>query len=321
MRRWLLHATICFVLAGAALAQGRTQVTSGVVEASAEALWQGLTTDRGLIETWSVAQAKIDLRIGGTILTHYDPNGTLGDANTIRHEILSFEPGRMLALRSSAPANAPEFVKQFCSKGWHVIRLEPLGAERTRYTETGCGYGEDEDSRHAFEFFERGNRWTLERLQERHAKSRDAQRAREIVARLAPLVGGDFNAAGEAVAEVRVRARTRWSTLCEGFTLAESWLATAENEPQREHGFTVYGVDPFSGDAAFWKFGDGGSVARGALIADGPAAVGHLWTLFAPNSEPRELYVQLEPSRSGYVYRAQPARDDFTTLLEFRYTR
>jgi hypothetical protein len=284
-------------------------------------LWNCFTNAEGLVKTWGVAQARVDFRIGGTIETRYDADGKLGEPGTIVQTILSYEPGRMLAIRSTAPPSAPDFVKAWCEHGWHVIRLEPVGSSRTLYTETGCGYGDDEASRKTREFFERGNGWTLKRMQELFAKESALPKANEVFQRLEPLAGAEFHAEAEVAENLFVRARTRWSRCFDEFLLLEGWLGAPGDENLREHAFQIYGVDPFTGVASFWKFGEEGSIARGELVPHGERSVGHLWRLDAPGALPRELYVVIEPDPRGYLFRAQPNLREKTTLVEFRYER
>ena len=65
-------------------------------------VWAAFTTKEGQ-ESWNVAHAEIDLKIGGKMLTHYDPAGRIGDPNTIENIILCFEPRRMLVHPGAKP--------------------------------------------------------------------------------------------------------------------------------------------------------------------------------------------------------------------------
>ena len=105
---------------------GRTLSHTTVIEAPIAEVWTAFTTPEGLKKSWGVALAEVDFRLGGTFRTNYNEKGTIGDAGTIIHHIIAYEPQRMLALRTDAPANAPEEVKLICEHGWTVIRLEPL---------------------------------------------------------------------------------------------------------------------------------------------------------------------------------------------------
>ena len=135
-----------------------------VVDAPVEKVWAALTTKKG-IESWMVAQGEIDLRIGGKMLTHYDPKGVIGDDNTIENTILSFEPDRMLSIKATRPPKNFPF-KMAIDNMWTVLRLEPVGTAQTRVTCTGMGFKDDEESQKMRQFFDQGNEWTIKKLQE-----------------------------------------------------------------------------------------------------------------------------------------------------------
>jgi uncharacterized protein YndB with AHSA1/START domain len=141
------------------------QVTEGIINAPVEEVWTALCTKEGL-EAWNVAHAEIDLRVGGLMRTHYDPKGRLGDPNTIENVILSFEPGRLLSIKVTNPPEKFPY-KSAIKSVWHVIHFEPLGLARTRLQIIGLGYGTDEESKELRSFFDKGNAYTLKKLQEK----------------------------------------------------------------------------------------------------------------------------------------------------------
>jgi uncharacterized protein YndB with AHSA1/START domain len=61
------------------------------VEAALDRVWAAFATSDGL-QAWMAPHAAIDLRIGGLMRANYNPQGALGDAQTIENVILSFEP-------------------------------------------------------------------------------------------------------------------------------------------------------------------------------------------------------------------------------------
>jgi uncharacterized protein YndB with AHSA1/START domain len=144
------------------------QVTEGIVEAPLEAVWAALTTKAGM-ESWMVAHAEIDLKVGGRMLTHYGAAGVIGDPNTIENRILAYEPLRMLAIKVGKPPENFPF-KEAIKNVWHVLTLEAAGPARTRLREVGLGYGSDDESQKLRAFFEKGNAYTLKKLQEHFAK-------------------------------------------------------------------------------------------------------------------------------------------------------
>jgi uncharacterized protein YndB with AHSA1/START domain len=143
------------------------QVTEGMIAAPVEAVWAAFTTKEGQ-ESWNVAHAEIDLKIGGLMRTHYDAAGRIGDPNTIENTILSFEPRRMLAIQVKNPPEKFPY-KSAIQKMWTVLYFETAGPSLTRLRLVGTGYGDDEESKKLRGFFERGNAYTLKKLQEKFA--------------------------------------------------------------------------------------------------------------------------------------------------------
>lgn len=140
-------------------------VHEGLVAAPPREVWAAFTTKKGQ-ESWMVAHSEIELKVGGLMRTHYDPKGSIGDPGTIENTIISYDPERMLSFRvTKAPARFPfpNAVKGM----WTVIYFEPSGPQATRVRFVGLGFGEDEESKKMRAFFDRGNAYTLKKLQER----------------------------------------------------------------------------------------------------------------------------------------------------------
>ena len=156
----LLIAPLASLMVSVAAA-AEPQVTEGFINAPPSEVWRLFTTSEGFKAT-GVAQAEVDLRIGGSIRTHYDAQGRLGDPNTIVNEILAYEPERMIAIRiKEAPANFP--FKNAMRHAWTVIHLSAAGS-MTQVRMVGLGYGDDTESQAMRAFFEKGNRLTLDRM-------------------------------------------------------------------------------------------------------------------------------------------------------------
>jgi uncharacterized protein YndB with AHSA1/START domain len=142
-------------------------VHEAVVEGPVADVWDAFTTKKGA-ESWMVAHADIDLRIGGKMRTHYDARGKLGDSKTIENTILSFDPQRMLSIRNTKAPEGFAHADVF-QKTWTVVYFEKMGANRTKVTIVGLGYGTDEASQKVRAHFDWGNAYTLKKLQKRFA--------------------------------------------------------------------------------------------------------------------------------------------------------
>jgi len=142
--------------------------TEAVVDAPVAECWNAWTTKEGL-ESWMVAHAAFDLRVGGKMITHYDPKGVLGDDGTIENTILSYEPMHMLSIKTTkAPAKFP--FPNAIRDMWTVIYFQPEGSDKTRITCCCMGFGDDDESQKMRKHFEWGNDYTLKKFAERCTK-------------------------------------------------------------------------------------------------------------------------------------------------------
>lgn len=139
------------------------------LEAPVEEVWRIFTTDEGY-KTLGVAQARIDLRVGGKMLTHYDPAGVLGDEGTIENTILAYEPMRMIAFQITRPPKGFPFMGAYSST-WSVVTMQDAGNGQTHLRLAGLGYTEDPESQKMRAFFEQGNAWVMRKLQGSFAAS------------------------------------------------------------------------------------------------------------------------------------------------------
>ncbi len=139
-------------------------VTEGIVEAPIGKVWETWTTKKGL-ESCVVARAEIELKVGGLMRSHYDPKGVIGNPDTIENIIMAYEPQRMLTLKVGKPPAKFPF-KEAVKNMWTVINFEPVGPDRTRLRVVGLGFGNDEESQKLRGFFERGNEFTLKKVQQ-----------------------------------------------------------------------------------------------------------------------------------------------------------
>src|SRR5258708_5632442 len=130
-------------------------VHEGLMNAPLDQVWAAFTTKEGL-ESWMASHAEIELKIGGTMKTQYDPKGTIDDAKAIENTILSYEPKRMLSFKvTKAPQGFP--FPNAIKNMWTVVYFEAQGEKATRVREVSMGFGNDDESKKMREFFNRGN--------------------------------------------------------------------------------------------------------------------------------------------------------------------
>ena len=139
-------------------------VQEAVINAPIAAVWRVWSTSEGYKRT-GVAQAEVDLRVGGLIRSRYGATGALGDGETIENRILAYEPPRMIAFRIARPPQSFPF-KEAWKTTWFVVTLTDLGDGRTQIRAASMGFGTDPESLNMRKFFEAGNAATLKHLQE-----------------------------------------------------------------------------------------------------------------------------------------------------------
>jgi uncharacterized protein YndB with AHSA1/START domain len=148
-------------------------ITEGIIDAPREQVWKAFATKEGQ-ESWNVAHAEIDCRVGGKMLTHYNPDGKIGDPNTIENLILALDPGHMMTIKVGTPPAQFPF-KNAIKNIWTVIYLDEVGSKQTRVRVVGNGYGDDEESQKLRSFFDKGNAATLQKLQEKFSGASSAK--------------------------------------------------------------------------------------------------------------------------------------------------
>jgi uncharacterized protein YndB with AHSA1/START domain len=148
-------------------------VHEGIVVAPLDEVWTAFTTKAGQ-ESWMVAHCEIELKIGGRMRTHYDRKGTLGDPKTIENTIICYDPKRLLSIKVTKPPEGFPFPNAVKSM-WTIIYFETDSPKTTRVRIVGLGFGDDEESKKMRAFFDRGNAFTLKKLQERFASKKSGQ--------------------------------------------------------------------------------------------------------------------------------------------------
>lgn len=161
----LLVLALCLTAAAGAT---ESITSEGTVDAPVAEVWAAFTTGAGL-RSWMAPHADIDLRVDGEMRANYRSEGTLGDASTIVNRVLSFEPLRMLSIRvARAPADFP--FPAAIQAMWTVIHFEALAEARTHLRVVSMGFTPDDESQKMKAFFERGNAYTVAKLQQKFRK-------------------------------------------------------------------------------------------------------------------------------------------------------
>ena len=141
---------------------GEPVVSEIEIDVPATAVWAAWTVKEE-IEAWMSPFSDLELEVGGTWLTSYSEISNPDDDSVIHNEILAFDPGRMLAIRTvKPPADFP--YPNAIPDTWTVLYIEPIESQRTRIVARMFGFSGDEESAAMRTFFEWGNQYELENL-------------------------------------------------------------------------------------------------------------------------------------------------------------
>lgn len=143
------------------------------IDAPVEAVWAAYTTDEGWA-SWASPVAEIDLRVGGTIRTHYLPDAEIGDEGTNTLHIVNYVPLELLTLRAELDQNWPDILKADADKLSNVILFDRLSDTRTRVRSFGIGYTDTPELDGLLQFFMRANEGLFEKLRQ-HLEPDDAE--------------------------------------------------------------------------------------------------------------------------------------------------
>ncbi len=250
-----------------ARAEDRTLQHSGVIHAPASEIWKQFQTGDGIEKIWGVAHADVDFKVGGQIRTTYNAAGKLGDEGTITNTIIAYEPERMLALKSGAPENAPDYIKAICESGWTVLRFEPLSPNSTQVTITGMGYKNGELYDKAYAFFKEGNAYSLEKMKDALEPANFQKTTDAVGAAVKSLVGSwEFS---QPTKDGGVfRGKTVIEPLFGGRVIyAKGFLGNDHEISQHSH--LTAAKDPRSGEWTFWNFNETGAFTVGPCRLEG----------------------------------------------------
>jgi uncharacterized protein YndB with AHSA1/START domain len=145
----------------------RTLCHETVLDAPVSEVWSLWATADGL-RTWAAPVIAIEARPGGLWESSYNRAAHIGDAGNIRNRIIAAQPNALLIMQvAAAPpgfAHANE-VRELLT----VIELDPVDANHTHVRISMHGYRDSAAFDELYRFFDWGNAYSLEKLQQRIA--------------------------------------------------------------------------------------------------------------------------------------------------------
>lgn len=310
---------------------GRTLEWTVEINAPISKVWEMWTTEEG-IKTWMTPVAEVDLRVGGTIRTNYNPSGTIGDEGTIVHRILSLEPGRMISMRTEkSPAGFPH--ARAIEQAWGITYFDPIDEHRTRVRLVSAGWGSGPEWDAAETFFQAGNEWTLNKLkalfpedEKRAAQTPPVEsqsQAKETLARVRRLVGGEWIAQRQSPEGALFRVRNVCTNGPDGQSvITRGWLGG--DEGMFEHASTQIWREPGSGEVRFQNINEQGHIARGTIVSAGDETIIWHWHARTDNGPGRHYRVTMTfTGPDAYDMKIEHIEEDgsFSTMIEMPFTR
>jgi uncharacterized protein YndB with AHSA1/START domain len=152
-----------WLLSGQSAGAAEPLVAEAIISAPLATVWQGFVSREGYASV-GIAQADIDLTVGGLVRVPTKAEGNADGANTIS-EILSFEPEHMLSTRVRQPPSG--FDARAFANTWTVVYFTPLGPEMTHVRVAGFGFNEG-SAAELTKFFEQDQVAQMHRLEKHY---------------------------------------------------------------------------------------------------------------------------------------------------------
>lgn len=320
----MLFPTIVMVLSAKAFVD-RTLSHEATVAAPVAEVWKAYTTSDGFA-SWAVAKAEIDLRVGGDMRAHYNPNGVLGDDGTIVNRIMAFDPERMLAIQNVKAPKAFKNVELF-QQTWTVLYFEPLAPDRTKVRCVGLGWGEGPEWDVIYNFFKAGNAQELAALQKNFAPKDMTDDPTRVMSLLGKMVGGEWIHEGTSPDGGVFRVRNVIERGPDGQGLVtRGWLGGTSG--MHPHSASMIWLEPGEGESAgevrFQNLNENGGLARGAIRLIGCDSVEWDWNETAVDGAIHRYRVTMGFIADGkYTMKIDVIGDDgaITTMLKADFTR
>ena len=134
-----------------------------VVPVSTESVWKSWTAPQELSK-WIAPVVAIDLKIGGTISTNYDPKAAIGATGTIRLPIINYIEKQLITLKVNLNEKFPKSTRGEDHNLQEIVQIVDLGDGKTKVVSSMVGWGIGKDWGQTYDFFARGNEWTYRQL-------------------------------------------------------------------------------------------------------------------------------------------------------------
>ncbi|HEV2690158.1 MAG TPA: SRPBCC domain-containing protein [Bryobacteraceae bacterium] len=136
-----------------------------LVNANLAEVWNALTTSAGLM-SFMAAAVRVELKTGGRFDSNYRVGGKPDDQDAIHNQVLNYIPMEMFSIKVGLTKQFPARPRE-AGTLFAVLNLRDAGNKQVLVTESMLGWGAGEDWNQVYNFFDRGNAYTLAELAKR----------------------------------------------------------------------------------------------------------------------------------------------------------
>jgi hypothetical protein len=133
------------------------------IPATPKEVWKAFATEEGL-KKWIAPVVALDLRMGGTLSTHYDKNASIGSPGTIRTGIVNYLDGELITYKVNLTSSFAPKVRAEGQNLQEVIQIVPWTNGTTKVISSMIGWGTGKEWDDTYNFFAKGNAWTYKQL-------------------------------------------------------------------------------------------------------------------------------------------------------------
>jgi len=125
--------------------------------------WKLFTTEEGL-KQWMAPVVKLDMKVGGSIITNYNKSKPIEDSSSIKLNIINYVEQDILTLKVNLNNNFPASARNEDKNLQEVLQFISIDSGKTKVVSNMIGWGKGSDWDKVYTFFERGNIWTFEEM-------------------------------------------------------------------------------------------------------------------------------------------------------------
>jgi hypothetical protein len=134
-----------------------------IIPASPKAVWKAFATEEGL-KKWVAPVVALDLRIGGTLSTHYDKTASIGGPGTIRLGIVNYLEGELMTYKVNLTSSFKAKARAEDQNLQEIVQIVPWTNGTTKVVSSMLGWGTGTEWDETYKFFAKGNAWSYQQL-------------------------------------------------------------------------------------------------------------------------------------------------------------